>query len=121
MLKTVKFSNFRMFKNETIIDLVPTKSEILKDSNTEDGLLKGGLFYGGNASGKTTALHAISLLLDLLFKEFVFDENNICKFSQDKIAKFEYVFTIDNNEIIFFHLKKKELLMKKNYLLIMKN
>lgn len=108
MLKTVKFSNFRMFKNETIIDLVPTKSEILKDSNIEECLLKGGLFYGGNASGKTTALHAISLLLDLLFKEFVFDENNICKFSKDKIAKFEYTFTIDNNEIVYyFSLKEK--------------
>ena len=107
MLKTVKFSNFRMFKNETIIDLVPTKSEILKDSNIEECLLKGGLFYGGNASGKTTALHAISLLLDLLFKEFVFDENNICKFSKDKIAKFgKFVFDENDPSMVYNRLEK---------------
>ena len=39
MLKQVKFSNFKMFTNETIIDLNPTKSEILKEYNVEKGLL----------------------------------------------------------------------------------
>ena len=99
MLKSVKFSGFKIFKNETTIDLVPTKSEILREYNVCDGLLRGGLFFGSNASGKTTALNAISLLLDMLFKEFVFQDYNICYLSKDHIAKFEYSFVIEKQEI----------------------
>lgn len=124
MLKQVKFSNFKMFNRETIIDLVPTKSEILKESNVENGILRGGFFYGGNASGKTTALNSISILLDMLFKEFVFLDQYICSFSKTKIAKFEYIFEIDGNEIIYsFSVKiggiiaKERLLVNKETLL----
>lgn len=101
MLKQVRFSNFKMFKNETIIDLRPTKSEILKEYNVEKGLLKGGLFFGSNASGKTTAIHSICILLDMLFKEFIFPDQNISLFSKKTQVKFEYTFTIDDNEIIY--------------------
>lgn len=108
MLKRVRFSNFKMFKNETIIDLVPSKSEILKKYNVQNNLLRGGLFYGSNASGKTTALNAISILLDMLFKEFVFSEHLVCFFSESNVANFEYVFDIDENEIIYSFSVKKD-------------
>ncbi len=101
MIKRVKFENFKMFKNETIIDLVPTKSEILKSYNVENGILRGGLFFGGNASGKTTALYAIRILLDMLFRDNRFPSQCICFFSSSNVAKFEYTFMIDNNEIIY--------------------
>lgn len=101
MLKRVKFYNFKMFKNETIIDLVPTKSEILKNYNIEGGLLRGGLFFGGNASGKTTALYAIRILLDMLFMDNRFKSQNICFFSGSDVVKFEYMFVIDSNEITY--------------------
>ena len=102
MLKSVRFKNFKIFKNETIIDLTASKSEILKDTNVQNGVLKGGLFYGGNASGKTTALNAISILLDLLFKEFSFNNVFACSFSKDFNTYFEYTFVIDGNDIVYF-------------------
>lgn len=118
MLKSVKFSGFKIFKNETTIDLVPTKSEILREYNVCDGLLRGGLFFGSNASGKTTALNAISLLLDMLFKEFVFHDYNICYLSKDHIAKFEYSFVIDKQEIKYsFSIKKGGHIVKEDLFL----
>lgn len=102
MLKSVKFKNFKIFKNETIIDLTASKSEILKDTNVYNGILKGGLFYGSNASGKTTALNAISILLDLLFKEMSFKNFLACSFSKEFNTYFEYTFVIDGNDIIYF-------------------
>ena len=113
MLKQVKFSNFKMFTNETIIDLNPTKSEILKEYNVEKGLLKGGLFFGSNASGKTTALHSISLLLDMLFKEYTFPDFNISLLSPKKDVYFEYSFVINNNEIVYnFSIRKGGIIIK---------
>lgn len=108
MLKSVKFKNFKMFKNETKIDLVSTKSEILRNYNTQNGILRGGVFFGSNASGKTTALNAISILLDMMFKEYVFPGFNICAFSNDELASFEYGFNIDDNEIIYYFSVNKE-------------
>ena len=108
MLKKVKFKNFKMFKDETIIDLHATKSEILRSTNVENGILRGGLFYGGNASGKTTALHAISVLLDMMFKDFKFPNSNICFFSKSTTAMFEYTFEIDYNEIVYMFIVNKE-------------
>lgn len=108
MLKSVKFKNFKMFKNETKIDLVSTKSEILRNYNAQNGILRGGLFFGSNASGKTTALNAISILLDMMFKEYVFPSFNICAFSNNELASFEYEFNIDDNEIIYYFSVNKE-------------
>ena len=99
MLKSVKFNNFKMFKNDTFIDLSASKSEILKEYNVFNNILRGCFFYGGNASGKTTALHAISILLDMMFKEYIFPNYNVCIFSKTKIAKFEYEFVIDDSNI----------------------
>lgn len=108
MLKSVKFKNFKMFKNETFIDLVTTKSEILKQYNVNDGILRGGLIFGSNGSGKTTALHSISILLDMMFKEFKFPGYNICFFSKKDCASFEYNFIIDGTDIIYKFSVNKE-------------
>ena len=56
MLTKVRFKNFKSFVNEAVINLEPTKSEILKDTNIYNDVLKGCCFYGSNASGKTNAL-----------------------------------------------------------------
>jgi AAA15 family ATPase/GTPase len=63
MLKRVRFKNFKSFVNETIIELDASKSNILLDTNVENNIVKGCCFYGfANASGKTNALNAITLL-----------------------------------------------------------
>ena len=102
MLKRVKFKNFKSFVNETIIDLEATKSNILSNTNVYNGILKGCCFYGGNASGKTNALNAITLLLDLFFKDILIPPTAKSIFNNEKTMYFEYTFVEDNVEIIYY-------------------
>ena len=67
MLSKIKIENFKSFKESTTIDFTATKYTTLKDTNVENNLVKGCLFVGANASGKTNVINAISILLDLLF------------------------------------------------------
>ena len=113
MLKRVRFKNFKSFAEETIIDLEATKSNILLDTNVSTGILKGCCFYGGNASGKTNALAAVTFLLDLLFKDYISNPTNICLFNKDESMYFEYTFEEDNTEIVyFFELNRKGIILK---------
>ena len=94
--------NFKSFKNETVIDFMATKYTMLKDTNSKDGILKGCMFVGGNATGKTNAIYAISVLLDLLFKNANVEMPlNFCLFSKEAEMKLEYTFIIDSKEIIY--------------------
>lgn len=102
MLTKVRFKNFKSFVNEVVINLEPTKSEILKDTNTYNDVLKGCCFYGSNASGKTNALNAITLLLDMLFKNIVNNVQLITIFNNEPYMYFEYTFLIDNKEIVYY-------------------
>ena len=82
MLTQIKLSNFKSFKEPTVIDFNATKYSMLKESNTKDNVLKGSLFIGANASGKTNAIYSISVLLDLLFSNSIVDmTSNFCLFS----------------------------------------
>lgn len=102
MLTKVRFKNFKSFVNEAVINLEPTKSEILKDTNIYNDVLKGCCFYGSNASGKTNALNAITLLLDMLFKNIVNNVQLITIFNNEPNMYFEYTFLIDNKEIVYY-------------------
>lgn len=102
MLTKVKLKNFKSFKEETIFDFTATKYSMLKDENTVDGVLKGCMFAGGNATGKTNALYAISILLDLLFKNANIDmPMNFCFFSKELEMDLEYTFVFDTHKIIY--------------------
>ncbi len=68
MIKKITIKNFKCFKNETVLDLKKTNYKLL-EQNTCGKLLKGLLFVGENASGKTSAILPLKLLLDLLFKD----------------------------------------------------
>ena len=103
MLKQVRFKNFKSFTKETIISFETTKSEILKETNAFSNELKGVCFYGSNASGKTNALNAISILLDLLFKDFYINPTTMFTiFNKDRIMYFEYTFEIGESEIVYY-------------------
>ena len=109
MLVSVRFKNFRSFASETFIDLKPSKIEYLENTNIKDGVLKGCAFYGTNAAGKTNALLAITLLLDLLFKDIVINPDTMMsKFSNEKTMFFEYSFKIKEQSIIYFIEFKKD-------------
>lgn len=99
MLRKVVVKNFKCYKNETVFDFKRTNYKLL-EQNTKGKLLKGVLFVGDNASGKTTAIQPMKLLLDLLFKD---QDISLpwyqCLFSKDKVTGLNYEFEIENHEI----------------------
>lgn len=100
MLKSYEVNNFKSFKNQTMFELEKTNYQILSDTNTNNNLLKGIMFVGANASGKSNSIIAIKLLLDcLLGKNDIALENYICLFSNNPIMTMKYTFVIDNSEI----------------------
>lgn len=114
MLTKVRMKNFKSFKNETTIDCTATKYTMLKDSNSMSGVLKGCMFVGGNATGKTNAIYAISMLLDLLFLNANTNMSiNFCLFSPDKEMEVEYSFIFDNDTIDYLLIFDRHGVVKK--------
>ena len=102
MLTKVRFKNFRSFTKETIISFEASKSMILEDTNVKDDILKGCCFYGSNASGKTNALNAITILLDLFFKNNAIDPTLITIFNKERVMYFEYTFKEASDTIVYY-------------------
>lgn len=69
MLTRLIIKNFRLFKEETIIDLTKTNYTLLPQNVADNGVLKGCIFAGTNVSGKSTIIQAKKLLMDLLFSQ----------------------------------------------------
>ncbi|MBQ9986678.1 MAG: AAA family ATPase [Oscillospiraceae bacterium] len=100
MLKSYEINNFKSFKNTTIVDFKKTNYHILSDTNTCNDILKGMMFVGANASGKSNSIIAVKFLLDcLLGKNDVAMDNYICLFSKDPTMALKYTFVIDNCNI----------------------
>lgn len=115
MLTKIELENFKSFKNRTIIDLQSTNYKILNNSNVnENGILKGAIFVGGNATGKTNIILSLKLLLDLLFREKLINIGTYkCLFSQESNIKLSYEFIIDEEKIrycIEYDTKEKSLI-----------
>ncbi len=112
--------NFKSFKYETTIDFTKTNYKVLDIPNVSDiGVLKGMMFVGANASGKSNALHAIRLLLDLLFMEKGINYGLFaCLFSDIPEFSLDYYFKIDDKEIryLFEFDVKKTMLSEKLYI-----
>ena len=119
MLTKMRIKNFGSFKQETTIDLKKTNYKILSDTNVSNGVLKGGIFVGANASGKTTVIKAMAKLLRLLFKEeqprFI---NDFCLFSDDTNMILEYTFEISSSCIQYYieYDRISDILIEKLYL-----
>lgn len=100
MLKKYEISNFKSFKNMTEFNLEKTNYQMLTNTNIKGDILKGIMFVGANASGKSNAIAAIKFLLDcLLGKSDVNIESYICLFSGNPIMSLNYEFVIDNTNI----------------------
>lgn len=107
MLTSLTLKDYTTFIGETIFDFKATNYKILEDTNVgSNRILKGVLFVGENASGKTQVIKAIKLLLDVLLDN---SEQNIAskKSLYIKGTKYSMVFTFNvlNNvikyEIVF--------------------
>ena len=95
MLTSITIKDYTTFIKERTFDFKATNYKILEETNVgEDRVLKGALFIGENASGKTQALKAIKLLLDLLLGNS--EQNFIAKKSlYTKGTKFSLIYTFD--------------------------
>ena len=100
MLASYKISNFKSFSNVTHFDFTRTNYQILTDTNVYGDILKGAIFVGANASGKSNSIIAIKFLLDcLLGKQEINIAQYICLFSSIPVMDLEYKFVIDGTDI----------------------
>ncbi len=100
MLKNYEISNFKSFKDTAKFNLEKTNYQILSDTNIKNDILKGVMFVGANASGKSNSIIAIKFLLDCLLGKNDIDINNyICLFSDNPNMTLNYHFFINQNDI----------------------
>lgn len=103
MLKKITLDNYVTFIKSTEIDFTATNYKFLESENVGNNkLLKGCLFVGENASGKTKILSSITFLLDLLFgnKDVDFIINKSF-YTEKTTYKLEYTFIQEDVEIIY--------------------
>jgi len=70
MLKEFKVEGFKNFEKELIFDLNKTRNYTFSENAVKDGIVKTGLIYGINGSGKSNLGSAIfDIILHLTEKE----------------------------------------------------
>lgn len=100
MLKSIKLNNYTTFINPTTIDFSATNYKFLDENIGDNKILRGCLFVGENASGKSQILNSIKLLLDLLFGNKDFDFKIYKSFYTKKNNyKLEYDFVVSSKNI----------------------
>ena len=101
MLKTMTLTNFLSFKEETVFDFTPSKYGILNTTNVSSNhVLKGGLFIGPNASGKSNALRGIEFLLKMMKGERDNPIGYWCMFGEVPLRA-EYEFEIAGETVCY--------------------
>lgn len=92
--------NFLSFKERTEFDFTASKYAILEKTNVnENDILKGALFIGPNASGKSNALKGFLFLISLIKGEGTVFSKYKCLFSANPITSAEYEFIFGENNI----------------------
>ncbi len=110
MIKSYSAYNFKSFRNEVKIDTIPADNVDILSENITDDLLKGLLFVGPNASGKTNALSLLQILLEIVFDEC--DISNYMNIFNTGDMGMKYNFVFDKKEVIYnikYHYKSKSI------------
>ena len=120
MLLKVRLNNFKSFKDLTELDFNATNYKILKDTNVYNNeILKGAIFVGGNATGKTNIILSLRVLLDMLFSDKITNLGSYKSlFSQHVLVELGYEFN-DESNIIKYDISydvKENILVEKLYL-----
>lgn len=103
MLTKITLDNFKSFKNTTTIDLTKTNYTILPQNVADNGVLKGCIFVGANASGKSTIILGVKLLLDFLFSERNLNSGILlCMFGDSPRYALSYEFLIEEKTVKYF-------------------
>jgi AAA15 family ATPase/GTPase len=119
MLTKITLHNFKSFKNTETIDLTKTNYIILPQNVADNGVLKGCIFVGANASGKSTIILGVKLLLDFLFLERNMNSGIfVCMFGDNPCYSLEYDFLIEKKNIHYsFEVDtRKNMISEKLYL-----
>lgn len=100
MLAKMYLTNFLSFKERTEIDLTASKYSILGKTNVyKSEILKGALFIGPNASGKSNALKGLSFIIKMIKREGVSFNRYRCLFSDNPIITIEYEFIFESKKV----------------------
>lgn len=128
MLKRFSVENFSSFKAEQVFDLTAGKTTVLNEhvSKFNDvGILKAGVIYGANASGKSNLIKAIDfarrVILNNLSSVDTYKKHfRLCSESLKKQSSFEYEIEIEGEFYSYgfsANLQKKEITEEWLYLL----
>lgn len=114
MLLKIELKNFKSFKELTSIDFKSTNYKSLQDTNVYNNkILKGAIFVGSNASGKTNTILSLRLLLSLLFSDKTINLSEYKSLlTEDPIIVLNYEFEIKERNInynISYDVSKKML------------
>jgi hypothetical protein len=126
MIQELKIKNFLSFKDEVTISFEATKDKRLEDYHVVEiakdvRLLKLGIVYGANASGKTNLINAFEYLRDFWFKvaESKEEETGVIPFLLDAKTKqnpssFNLIFFADSIKYSYhLELTEKNVLYEK--------
>lgn len=94
MLQRMALTSFLSFKERTEFDFTPSKYGILDATNISSSkVLKGALFIGPNASGKTNALKGLQFLLNFINGDTRPLSEYSCILGRNKTVCVEYTFS----------------------------
>jgi AAA15 family ATPase/GTPase len=100
MIRKFSVYNFKGFKDKIVFDLSKAREYNFNNNLVEDGIVKKGLVYGKNGTGKSNLGFAIyDLVIHLTDKQkpfFKYYQNYTNLDNSDKVAVFEYEFKFDN-------------------------
>ena len=102
MLTKMYLTNFLSFFDRTEIDFTASKYNILSETNVYDNtILKGGLFIGPNAAGKSNVLKGIAFLINMIKGDGESFELYRCRFSRLPFVILEYEFNFLNQKVVY--------------------
>lgn len=102
MLTKMYLTNFLSFLDRTEFDFTASKYTILGETNVyNNAVLKGALFIGPNASGKSNALKGIAFLINLIKGDGTSFGRHRCRFSKKPFVTAEYEFCFSGKKVIY--------------------
>lgn len=99
MLRKMYLTNFLSFSERSEFDFTASKYSILAQDNVYNETLKGALFIGPNASGKSNALSGLAFIIKLIKGDGVDFENYKCIFNKKTIITAEYEFIFSGKKV----------------------
>lgn len=113
MLTKMYLTNFLSFSDRTEFDFTASKYTILSHTNVADnGILKGGLIIGANASGKSNMLRGLKFIINLIKGDGVSVGSYRCYYAKTPVTTAEYEFIFSGKKVsytICFDFKTKNL------------